>query len=183
MAKSTTETALSSRQILNDQRVLTIPGLNLKLCIWNLQEMANLKINILAIGKARWPCTEQHCINHKIMFFSIYAKVKHKNGVAIILGKQSGQAVEGFIPISERIMMLQLKRSHARFNLNIRSDINVETFYQQFDYTLFLTKPINTTAMFGAFKAKIRVVAVGKIVGDLGLGLRNESGDRLIQFC
>lgn len=55
------------------------------------------------------------------MFLSGNSEGKRKYGVAIILDKQSSHAVEGFIPISERVservMMLQLKTSHARFNL------------------------------------------------------------------
>uniref|UniRef100_A0A8D8SHV0 Craniofacial development protein 2 n=1 Tax=Cacopsylla melanoneura TaxID=428564 RepID=A0A8D8SHV0_9HEMI len=56
-------------------------------------------------------------------------------------------------------------------------------FYSDIAKVLKSTKKGEMTFVIGDFNAKAGKGAVGDVVGDYGLGTRNERGDRLIQFC
>lgn len=105
---------LSPRQVFNDQRVLRITGLPMKISTWSvhsmyqpdeiqniIQEMDKLKINILGISEARWPNSGYCCTENVTIYYSGSTDAQHKHGVAIMLGTNINRSVKGFIPISE----------------------------------------------------------------------------------
>lgn len=58
------------------------------------------------------------------MFFSVNTEAKHKYGIAFILGKQTIKAIEAFISILEKIMMLQLNLTRkVQLNTSISNQI------------------------------------------------------------
>lgn len=59
----------------------------------------------------------------------------------------------------------------------------IEDFYNQVDGVFQSTLNHEDTKIIGDFNAKIGKGSDGYIVGSIGLGDRNEKGDRLVQFC
>lgn len=140
-----------------------------------IQEMNRLKINILGVSETRWLNTGQLQTNNSIIYYSGNNDNQHRHGVAIIVDKESTRAVEGFIPISERVMILQLRTAHTKLNLiqvyapTVNgSEEEIETFYQQIEEALKITKQREITIVMGDLNAKIGQGKAGKFVGEQG---------------
>ncbi|XP_055380706.1 uncharacterized protein LOC129611541 [Condylostylus longicornis] len=161
-------------------RVLRIPGgktqRKLKIGTWNvrsiyesgklantIQEMKRLHIDILGVCETWWPDSGKCKTNGATMYYS---------------GNQN------------RTLLLQI---HAKpLNINIiqtyaptadKTDEDVESFYNEVEELMKMTKKHEINIIMGDFNAKIGKSQVEKIVGPFGLGTRNPRGDRLIQFC
>ncbi|XP_055387196.1 craniofacial development protein 2-like, partial [Condylostylus longicornis] len=114
----------------------------------------------------------------------------YNNGVGIIVSEAVEKCVKNFLPYSDRTLLLQI---HAKpLNINIiqtyaptadKTDEDVESFYNEVEELMKMTKKHEINIIMGDFNAKIGKSQVEKIVGPFGLGTRNPRGDRLIQFC
>ena len=95
-------------------------GRLLKVGIWNvrtlyragkldncIQEMTRLDIDILGIAETRWIDSGVIDKDQHVIYFS--GAQKHANGVGIILKKKWSKSVQGFIPISDRVMVLKIE--------------------------------------------------------------------------
>ena len=63
------------------------------------------------------------------------------------------------------------------------SDEEIEKFYADVEKGLKQVKPTDIVLTIGDFNAKVGKGRTSDVVGDHGLGERNERGDRLVQFC
>ena len=59
----------------------------------------------------------------------------------------------------------------------------VEWFYEDLQDLLELTSQKDVLFIIGYWKAKVRSQETPGITGKFGLGMRNEAGQRLIEFC
>ncbi|XP_008482566.1 craniofacial development protein 2-like [Diaphorina citri] len=205
MADKTTNMALSSRQTFDGQRVLRISGSTLKIATWNvrslvgdgrlentLKEMTRMKINILGISDTQWRDSGNFATNNgeSKIYHSSIDSAGHRYGVAIIVDKEIDQCVTGFIPISDRVMMLSISSTEGVINVIQvyaptvdKPDEDVEAFYDDIKTVLKTTKRHDITIILGDFNAKVGNIIVDGCTGAFGLGIRNERGDRLIEFC
>uniref|UniRef100_A0A8D8V3E1 Craniofacial development protein 2 n=1 Tax=Cacopsylla melanoneura TaxID=428564 RepID=A0A8D8V3E1_9HEMI len=205
MAGKNYTTAPSSRQTFNGQRVLRISGLALKIATWNvrsmvadgklentLKEMRRMKINILGVSDTQWRTAGSFVENsgeYKIYHSSIDVTT-HRYGVAIIIEKEVEKCVTGFVPLSDRVMMLNIASENGVIHIiqvyaptADKSDEEIETFYEEIESLLKTTKKHDITIILGDFNAKVGDCVVDGITGAYGLGTRNDRGDRLIEFC
>ena len=58
-----------------------------------------------------------------------------------------------------------------------------ELFYEELQDVLELTPPKNVLFIIGNWNAKVGSQETPGITGKFGLGIRNEAGQRLIEFC
>lgn len=195
--------ALSNRQVLNDQRVRRITGSSMKIGTWNvksiyeagkvhnvIQEMQRLKVNIMGISETRWANSGEISINGTKIYYSGNNESHHWNGVAILVDKSTSQSVTGFIPISDRVVMIQLQTNQTRTNIiqvyaptTDKSEEELELFYNDIQQALDITKTRDITIIMGDWNAKIGKGRDGDNIGEFGLGIRNDRGERLAQFC
>ena len=63
------------------------------------------------------------------------------------------------------------------------ADQEIEEFYEEVERVLQTTKCNEINIIMGDFNAKIGRGRENNIVGPFGLGIRNERGDRLVEFC
>jgi len=204
--------ALSPGHPLSGERVLRIPRCpkdvfrmkdEKRIGTWNVQSMyqagkaANivkeakrLQIDILGCSETRWPNSGQCTIDEHHIYFSGDETTRNRNGVAIILNKQTNVAVRGFIPISSRVALIKIKAKP--FDLNViqayaptseSNDTEIEEFYEQLKAALKHTKKEEVNIILGDMNAKVGKGIVEHVVGGFGLGVRNERGERLIEFC
>lgn len=154
------------------------------------QEMDRLKLNILGISEVRWPNSGKTHIKDKTFYYSGNSDKDHYNGVGVLLNNDLNAAVVNFVPFSDRCLLLQL--SGTPFNVNIiqiyaptadKSIQELENWYKSLDSLLKTTKKNDINIIMGDFNAKIGKGSVLDIVGNFGLGERNERGDRLVEFC
>ncbi|XP_072377913.1 uncharacterized protein [Diabrotica undecimpunctata] len=127
-----------------------------------LQEMGRLNINILGVSETWWPNSGYLSTKTGTLYYSGNTDNQHRRGVAIIVDTEVNKSIEGFVPISERVMLLQIRPSHTKLNLiqvyapttNATED-EVEIFYQQIEDALKMTKNREITVVMGDFNAKI----------------------------
>lgn len=173
--------------------MLRIPGWPLRIGTWNvrtlyeagklsnaLQKMQRLNIDILGISETRWPkagrCTTDD--------YSGNDDNHHRHGVAVVISNKIHGAVTTFVPYLDQIIMLQLQAKPV--NLNIiqiyaptadKYDDEIEDFYEHLKSIIRLTKKHEINIVIGDFNAK---VGQGDIVGNFGLGERNDRHDRFV---
>lgn len=216
MASHILFTAPSPWQTLNGQGVLRIPTKRarthpkvenrnpmLKIGTWNakslfaagkthniINEMKRMNINILGVSETRWPGSNQINIDDYTMYYSGNDEPHHYNGVAIIMDKGSNRAVKNFVPISDRVALLQVKSSPRDINIiqvyaptKDKPEAEILQFYSDIKLLLKTTRKNEVNIIMGDFNAKVGKGRVEEIVGNYGLGDRNERGDLLVQFC
>ena len=62
-------------------------------------------------------------------------------------------------------------------------EAEVEWFYEDLQDLLELTPPKYVLFIIGNWNAKVGSQEISGITGKLGLGVQNEAGQRLIEFC
>ena len=62
-------------------------------------------------------------------------------------------------------------------------EAEVEWFYENLQDLLELTPKKDVLFILGDWNAKVRSQEIPGVTGKFGLGLRNEAGQRLIEFC
>ena len=62
-------------------------------------------------------------------------------------------------------------------------EAEVERIYEDLQDLLELTPPKNVLFIIGDWNAKVRSQDTPGVTGEIGLGIRNEAGQRLIEFC
>ena len=151
-------------------------------------EMHDLKIQILGISEIRW--TDKG--NLKSGDFNMYYScgMHHEKGIGILLHKEITKSVIGFWPVLDRVIMVKI---HAKpFNINIiqvyaptssSSEEDLEEFYSGIDSCIKQCKSNEIKVVLGDFNAKVRKGRHADIVGNDGIGSRNNRGDKLIDWC
>ena len=62
-------------------------------------------------------------------------------------------------------------------------EAEIERFYEDLQDLLELTAPKNILFIIGDWNAKVGSQETPGVTGKFGLGMRNEAGQRLIEFC
>lgn len=137
MERKNKSKAPSPGQPLSGQGVLKIPRFNiiknqLRIATWNvrslyaagkldnmIQEARRLKMNILGISELRWPGSGLCRHEHGTLYYSGRDPQdrNHWNGVGVFVSANYVRYVKNFIPISDRIMLLQMQSQP--FNVSI----------------------------------------------------------------
>ena len=64
-----------------------------------------------------------------------------------------------------------------------REEAEVEQFYEDIQDLLELTPKQDVLFIIGDWNAKVRSQEITGVIGESGLGVQNEAGQRLIEFC
>ena len=122
------------------------------------------------------------------MFYSLLHC--RRNGVAIIVNKRVQNAVLGCNlrndrmtsvhfqgkPFSVTVIQIYAPTSNAE-------EAEVELFYEDLQDLLELTLQKDVLFIIGDWNAKVGSQEIPGVTGKLGLGVQNEAGQRLIEFC
>lgn len=189
-------------QVMSDRHPATVSnGAKIRVATWNVQtmfqkgklenvlkEMSRMKIDILGLSEVRW--TEAGTLR-KNGYEVIYSGGdKHKNGVGIILNSQTASCMMGYWAVSDRVMLVKIKGNH--FNINIiqayaptaDAEIEkVEEFYESLDRAYKQCKSSEIKIVMGDINAKIGKGRELNIVGEFGIGERNERGELFVEWC
>ena len=113
-----------------------------------------------------------------------------KNGEAIIGNKRVRNAVLGYNLKNDR--MISVHFQGKPFNKTViqvyaptsnTEEVEVEWFYEDLQDLLELTRPKDVLFTIGDWNAKVGSQETSGVTGKFGLGIRNEAGQRLIEFC
>ncbi|XP_039285295.1 craniofacial development protein 2-like [Nilaparvata lugens] len=80
-------------------------------------EMERLNIKIMGISEMRWPGASYCDIGKYRVYYSGTSDGSFQCGVGIIVSKSVADSVTNFIPVSERVMLLQIRTSPTPLNI------------------------------------------------------------------
>ena len=113
-----------------------------------------------------------------------------RNGVAIIVNKRVQNAALGCNLKNDR--MISLHFQGKPFNITViqvytptsnAGEAEVEWFYEDLQDLSELTSKRDVSFIMGDWNAKVGNQETPGVTGKVGLGVRNEAGQRLIEFC
>ena len=113
-----------------------------------------------------------------------------RNGVAIMINKRVQNAVLGCSLKNDRMISVHFQGNP--FNITIiqvyaltsnAEEAEVEWFYKDLQDLLELTPKKDVLFIIGDWNAKVGSQETPGVTGKFGLGVQNEVGQRLIEFC
>ena len=148
-----------------------------------------MNVDILGISELKWTgMGEFNSDNHYIYYYG--QESLRRNGVAIIVNKRVQNAVPGCNLKNDR--MTSVRFQGKPFNITViqvyaptsnTEEAEVERFYEDLQDLLKLTPPKDVLFIIGDWNAKVESQETPGVAGKFGLGIRNEAGQRLIEFC
>ena len=150
------------------------------------QVMARVNISILGISELKWTgMGEFNSDDHYISYCG--QESLRRNGVAIIVNKRGQNAV--FVCNLKNDRMISVHFQGKPFNITIiqvyapTSNREVEWFCEDLQDLLELTPKKDILFIIGDWNAKVGIQETHGVTGKFGLGVQNEAGQRLIEFC
>lgn len=174
-----------------------------RICTWNvktmaqagkiqnaLREMKILDIEIMGVSEMRWPGSSYCSIENYRTYYSGKDDGRHEHGVGLIVNKEAARHVTNFVPVNERVILLQLNASPININIiqvyaptSDHSEDEVEEFYSQIKDLIKKLPKQEMLILMGDFNAKVGKGREGKHIGPYGLGVRNGRGETLSVFA
>ena len=153
------------------------------------QEMARVNVDILGISELKWTGmgefnSDDHCI------YYCRQESLRRNGVAIMVNKRVQNAVLGCNLKSDR--MISVRFQGKPFTITViqvyaptgnTEEAEVERFYEDLQDLLELTPPKDVLFIIGDGNENVGSQETPGVTGKFGLGIWNEAGQRLIEFC
>ena len=153
------------------------------------QEMARVNVDILGISELKWTgMGEFNSDDHYIYYFG--QESLRRNRVGIIVNKRVQNVVLGCNLKNDRMISIHFQ-SEAFSIIVIQvsapnsnsEEAEVERFYEDLQDLLELTPPKFVLFIIRDWNAKGGSQEIPGVTGKFGLGVQNEVGQRLIEFC
>ena len=153
------------------------------------QEMARVNVDILGISKLKWTGMGEFSSDDHYIYYCGQESPR-KNGVAIMVNKRVRNAVLGCNLKNDR--MISVRFQGKPFNIMViqayaptsnAEEAEVERFYEDLKDVLDLTPKKDVLFIIGDWNAKVRSQETPGVPVKFGLGIQNEAGQRLIEFC
>ena len=151
------------------------------------QEMARVNIDILGISELKWTGMGEFNSDDHYNYYCGQESLR-RNGVVLTVNKRVQNAVLGCNLKNDRITSVCFQGKP--FNITVSPIINaeeaeVEWFYEDLQDLLELTPKKKNDILFiiEDWKAKVGSQEIHGVTGKFGLGLQNEAGQRLTEFC
>ena len=153
------------------------------------QEMARVNVDILGISELKWTgMGEFNSDDHYI--YSCGQESLRRNGVAITVNKRVRNAVLGCNLKNDR--MISARFQGKPFNITViqvyaptsnAEEAEAEQYYEDLQDLLELTPIKDVLFITGGWNAKVGSQEIPGVTGKFSLGVQNEAGQRLIEFC
>ena len=149
--------------------------------------MKRLKINISGGCETKWIGNGDFQSDN---FRMIYAGgEKHKRSIGILLDEERNNGPTGHWQITERIMLVKLKGNPLNTSIKMvyaptsdSADEEIEEFYDTLDKPKAQCKSRNIIIVMGDLNTKVGNKGEEVVVGNYGLGERNDRGERWVQW-
>ena len=153
------------------------------------QEMARVKVGILGISKLKWTGMGEFNSDDHYIYYCRQESLRG-NRVAIMVNERVQNAVLGYNLKNDR--MISVHFQGKPFNITViqvyapisnAEEAEGERFYEDLQDLLELTPKKDVLFIIGDWNAKVGSQETLGVTGKFGLGIQNEAGQRLIQFC
>ena len=148
-----------------------------------------MNINILGISKLKWTGMGEFNSGDHCIYYCGQESLR-KNGVALIVNKRVQNAVLGCNLKNDRMVSVHFQGK--TFNITVTQvyaptsnteEAEAEQFYEDLQDLLELTPKKDVLSIIGDMNAKVRSQKTPGVTGKFGLGVQNEAGQRLTEFC
>ena len=153
------------------------------------QEMARVNINILGINELRWTGMGEFNSDDHYIYYCGQESFR-RNGVPIVVNKRVQNAVLGCNLKNDG--MISVHFQGKQFNITViwvyaptsnAEEAEVEWFCEDLQDLLEPTPKKDVLFIIGDWNEKVGSQETPGVTGKFGLGIRNEAGRRLIEFC
>ena len=153
------------------------------------QEMARVNVDILGIRELKWTGMGEFNSDDHYIYYCGQESLR-RNGVAIMVNKRVRNAVFGCNLKNDR--MISLRFQGKPFHIIViqlyaptsnAEEAEVEWFYEHLQDHLELTLKKDVIFMIVDWNTKVGSQETLGVAGKFGLGIQNEAGQRLIEFC
>ena len=153
------------------------------------QEMARVNVDILGITELRWTGMDEFNSDDHYIYYCGQESLR-RNGIAIIVNKRVQNAVLGCNLKNKR--MISVHFQGKPFNIMViqayaptsnAEEAEAERFYEDLQDLLDFTPKKDVLFIIGDWNAKVGSQETPGVTGKFGLGVQNEAGQRLIEFC
>ena len=152
------------------------------------QEMARVNVDILRISELKWTAMGEFNSDDHYVYYHGQESFR-RNGVAS-WSTRVQNAVLGCNLKNDRIISVCFQGKP--FNTTViqvyaptsnAEEAEVEQFYEDLQDLLKLTPKKDVLFIIGDWNAKVVSQETSAVTGKFGLGIQNEAGQRLIEFC
>ena len=153
------------------------------------QEMARVNVDMLGISKLKWTGMGEFNSDDHYIYYCGQESLR-RNGVAIMVNERVRNSVLGCNLKNDRMISVHLQGKP--FNITViqvyaptsnTEEAEVEQFYEDLQDLLELTPPKDVLFIIGDWNAKVGSQETPGVTGKFGIGMRNEAGQRLTEFC
>ncbi|GFN95634.1 endonuclease-reverse transcriptase [Plakobranchus ocellatus] len=149
--------------------------------------MERMKLNILGLSEVRWKGAGKITSGgHEIIYSG---GTESEKGVGIIVDQTVTKAIKGYWTLSDRVLLVKIAGKPVDLNIiqvyaptANSNDEDLDKFYNDLDTAKTQCKSQDLLIIMGDFNAKVGTEKVDYIVGKHGLGIRNERGEKLIEW-
>ena len=150
--------------------------------------MARVNINILGISELKWTGMGEFNSDDHYIYYCRQESLR-RNGVAIMVNKEVRNEVLGCSLKNSRMITVCLQGTP--FNIAViqvyaptsnTEEAEAERFYEDLQDLLELT-PKKILFIIGDWNAKVGSQETPGATSKFGLGVQNEAGQRLLEFC
>ncbi|KAJ2946814.1 hypothetical protein O0L34_g16138 [Tuta absoluta] len=158
------------------------------------KEMERCKIDILGLSEVHRRGSGHFTTSNGNMMYYGGAEDHSGNGVAFIIPKKLQNSVKGYLTPNERMIAIKLDASPVPINIiqvyaptSLSAEEVSDQFYDDLNTLLNTIPSREVTIVLGDWNAKVGCTAGdplnGTVVGNYGLGVRNDRGEKFLHFC
>ena len=153
------------------------------------QEMARVNTDILGINELKWTGMGEFNSDDHYIYYCGQDSLR-RNGLDIMVNNRARNEVLGCNLTNNGMISVHLQGK--RFNImaiqvyaptSNAEETEVELFYEDLQDLLELTPKKYVLFIIGDWNAKVGSQETPGVTGKFGLGMQNEAGQRLLEFC
>ncbi|XP_039309130.1 craniofacial development protein 2-like [Solenopsis invicta] len=157
------------------------------------KELERNRVKIAGISETHWRGRGHFRSNNFAIYFSGPDDAS-RNGVAFMVHGTLARAVLGYETVSDRIISIRLKAKPCTLNIiqvyaptSEADEEDMDNFYSSLQRIIEKIPNREVTIIMGDWNAKVGRTDgdnhIRDVLGRYGIGIRNDRGSRLIQFC
>ena len=153
------------------------------------QEMVRVNVNILGISELKQTGMGEFNSDGHYIYYCVQESLR-RNGVAIMVNERVQNAVLGCNLKNDRMISVHFRGKpfsttviQAYVPTSNTEEAEVGQFHEDLQDLLELTPKKDVLFIIGDWNAKVGSQETPGITGKFGLGVWNEAGQRLIEFC
>uniref|UniRef100_A0A8D9A6I6 Craniofacial development protein 2 n=1 Tax=Cacopsylla melanoneura TaxID=428564 RepID=A0A8D9A6I6_9HEMI len=155
------------------------------------QEMKRMKVDVLGISEMRWPNNgDLWTGNYRLIHSGCLDDKPGIGGVGVLLTKELGQRVKGYVHRKGRILLVKLDTKpvdtviiQVYMPTAKYEEKFVEEMYTEIQNLLDQIKGEDNVILMGDWNARVGEGEEAPFIGPFGYGTRNDRGARLVVFC